>query len=111
MFDNAKTKVQQLSDKLPKPFKNFFVVSLALFIVWMLILDRDRLPRQIRKYFANQELKEEVEYYNNKIEVSEKRLQGLQNDPEKLEKLAREKYYMHKPNEDVYVIQKETVED
>lgn len=90
--------------KLPKPLRNFYAFTAVLFVLWMIFIDVDRLPRQWRKYSANQELKEEVNYYGEKISKGNQELKGLQDDKEKLERFAREKYYMHKETEDVYVI-------
>ena len=41
------------------------------------------------------------------VEKNKKDLNALLNDPKSLEKFAREKYFMRKDNEDVFVIVKE----
>ena len=107
MIGKVKGFIETLLEKVPKPFKNFFVFTAILFFLWMLFLDVDRLPRQWRKFRTNQELIKETEFYAEKIEKSNRELQGLKNDSDKLERLAREKYFMHKKTEDVYVIEKE----
>lgn len=109
MIERIKDYLEYVLEKVPKPIKNFFVFTAILFLLWMLFLDVDSIPRQWRKYRANKELKEESKFYEEKIKKSKDELQGLKNDPEKLERLAREKYYMHKKTEDVYVIEKEEV--
>lgn len=111
MIDRVKEYLESFLEKVPKPFKNFFVFTTILFVLWMLFLDVDSIPRQWRKYRANKELIQESEFYQEKIKKSKDELQGLKNDPEKLERLAREKYYMHKKTEDVYVIEKEEVKE
>jgi cell division protein DivIC len=90
--------------KIPAPLRNFYALTFAVLVLWMLFLDVDRLPRQIKKYWGNRELKEEVKYYHDKIEKGNQELKGLKTDKEKLERFAREKYYMHKDSEDVFVI-------
>lgn len=72
----------------------------------MLFIDIDNVSRQWRKYKYNEELKREVNFYEEKIKKVDEDLKGLKNDPDKLERLAREKYYMHKETEDVFVIEK-----
>jgi len=111
MIEKLKGLIETLLERVPKPFKNFFVFTAILFILWMLFLDVDSIPRQWRKFRANSELIQEVEFYKEKIDKSNKELQGLKNDPDKLERLAREKYFMHKKTEDVYVIEKKEVEE
>jgi cell division protein FtsB len=53
------------------------------------------------------ELEEEKVYYQEKIEEVKKEKEELFSDNDKLEKFAREKYLMKKPNEDVYILKKE----
>lgn len=111
MLQKIKDYLEPYLERLPKPVKNFFVFTLILFVLWMLLIDRDSMPRQLRKWSANRELREEVNYFESKIEKSKEDLEGLKNNPDKLERLAREKYYMHKETEDVYVIEKLDQED
>jgi cell division protein FtsB len=51
-------------------------------------------------------LENEKEYYQKEIEKDKKAIKGLSTE-EGLEKLAREKYYMKKDNEDIYIIEYE----
>ena len=106
MIDYLKNLWDSLHEKIPKPFRNFFVLTAVLFVLWMLLLDIDRMPRQWKKFRQNAELKSEVEYYQEKIEKGNEELKGLKDDQEKLERFAREKYFMHKKSEDVFVIEK-----
>ena len=111
MIEQIKVFWLEIKERLPKPFKNFYVLSGILFVLWMLFVDIDKMSRQWRKYRANEELKRESNFYEEKIKKADKELKGLKNDPEKLEKLAREKYYMHKKTEDVFVIEKKVVQE
>ena len=43
-------------------------------------------------------------YYEKQTQVATEQLKELQTDPANLEKFAREKYFMKKNNEDVYVL-------
>ncbi len=106
MQENIKQLWQHWTNKLPPYLRNFFVVTGLFFLFWMLFLDVDKLPSQLKRYFANEELKEEVGYYHEKILKGNEELKGLKTDKDKLEKFAREKFYMHKASEDVYVIDK-----
>jgi cell division protein FtsB len=51
-------------------------------------------------------LEDEKDYYKNEIEKDKKAIQELSTD-EGIEKLAREKYYMKKENEEIYIIEYE----
>ncbi len=87
-----------------KFLSNKYVWILLSFIVWMVFLDN-------YSFFGHQvldnqieELEENIKYYQNQIENDKREIQKLKN-PEQVEKYAREKYYMKKENEDVYIIE------
>ena len=52
------------------------------------------------------DLNNEKEYYKNEIEKDKKAIKTLSTE-DGLEKLAREKYYMKKDNEEIYIIEYE----
>lgn len=84
--------------------KNRYVWVLLFFCFWMLFLDNCSyfdhlvLDRQIA------ELEENKVYYKEEIKKDESQIKMLQNN-EQIEKYAREKYFMKKDNEDIYIIE------
>lgn len=50
-------------------------------------------------------LEDEIEIYRNQTRQNEEKLQQLHSDKECLERFARERYKMHAPNEDVFVVE------
>ena len=72
-------------------------------MVWMTFFDKGRWPIQLKLSSVAQELEQECEDYKGKIEQAKSDKVDLENN---LEKYAREKYYMHKPGEQVYIIEK-----
>jgi len=88
-------------------FKNkFFLVTVA-FVVWMIFFDKNDLLSQYQYHQEVNELKAERDFYKTESEQVAKDLDELNSNPQKLEKFAREKYFMHKDNEDVFVVVKE----
>ena len=89
-----------------KRFKNIFVIILVVFVIWMLFFDANSflIHRELNKEMDA--LEAEKEYYKNEIEKDKKAIQELSTD-EGIEKLAREKYYMKKDNEEIYIIEYE----
>jgi cell division protein FtsB len=84
----------------------YFIVS-AIMIIWIGFFDRYNLIRRLFKDgMEYRELKTEKDYYTKKIEDVKKEKEELFSNNEKLEKFAREKYYMKKDNEDVFVVEK-----
>ena len=90
--------------KLPPAARNFYVVSGALFFVWMLFLDQNDLITRLKMGSKLRDLEGEKEYYTEKIAEVEKDRNELMTNKELLEKFAREKYLMRKETEDVFVI-------
>ncbi|MGK7392202.1 MAG: FtsB family cell division protein [Candidatus Cyclobacteriaceae bacterium M2_1C_046] len=93
--------------KLPKYTKNFYFLSGMFFLVWLLFIDSNDLINQFRLTRQLNGLEKEKAYYQEKIIEVEKERKKLLNDPLMLEKYAREKYLMKKPNEDIYVVVEE----
>lgn len=93
-----------MSVKLPKTFRNFYIVTGTLFLLWMLFLDANNM---ISMYGLTSKLgafEDEWEYYEGKREEVSKDYNELFGNRETLEKFAREKYLMKKETEDVFVI-------
>ena len=87
--------------------KNKFLLALTLFVVWVAIFDRYNLVDRITAIQEIKSLESDKEYYTIKIEEDSVALENLTQDPQYLERFAREKYLMKKDNEDVFVIVKE----
>jgi cell division protein DivIC len=85
--------------------KNKFFIIGVLFIIWMLFLDN-------YCYFDAQKdlntqleaLENQKKYYKTEIYNDQKSIKELKN-PAQIERYAREKYYMKKDSEDIYVIE------
>ncbi len=91
-------------NRAPKIFRNFYFITGMFFIVWMLFIDSADLFGHVGLRSKLSELKAQKEFYQEKIKQVEAEREALLNDPELLERFAREKYYMKKPNEDVFVV-------
>ena len=91
-------------NKIPRPFRNFYFVSLVIFLLWMLLLDSNNLVARFQLSSKLNSLENEKEYYEEKIKEVEKDHNELFGDRESLEKFAREKYLMKKESEDIYIV-------
>lgn len=84
---------------------NFYVSTTSVFLIWMLFFDSNDFLSQFRYMRQLHAAKKEKEYYEEKtLEVSRER-EELQNNPELLEKFAREKYLMKRADEDVFLVE------
>lgn len=84
--------------------RNKYVLTLAIFILWMLLFDSSNWIDVFREYRKIKKFEKEKEYYMQKIENDRNRLNELRTNNENLEKFAREQYLMKKPNEDIFII-------
>lgn len=89
-----------------KFLSNRYVWVLLFFGVWMLFLDT-------YSYFDHRILDHEInalennkKYYQEEIKKDQNNIKLLKN-PDQIEKYAREKYYMKKDSEDIYIIEYE----
>lgn len=82
----------------------FYYVSTSVLLVWMLVLDNNDITVQYRLYTELAELKAEHAYYKHKLRELKTERAAVMGNPALLEKYAREKYFMKRPKEDVFVI-------
>ncbi|MBP4140450.1 septum formation initiator family protein [Flavobacterium sp. P4023] len=87
-----------------KFLSNKYVWVLMFFCIWMTFLDNYSyfdhriLDQQI------QDLEDNASYYKEEIRKDQENIKQLKNS-EQIEKYAREKYYMKKDSEDIYIIE------
>lgn len=82
------------------------MLILILFIIWMIFFDTN-------SYFIHNELdsdinalEENAEFYQKEIDNDKTFIKKME-DSNEMEKFAREKYYLKKENEDIYIIEHE----
>jgi cell division protein FtsB len=92
-----------------KVMTNIYLIILTVFVVWMLFFDEN-------SYLTHREFNQEIEdlqtwieYHKKKTAEDKKTIQNLQDSLE-LERFAREKYLMKKKNEDIYIIEFDTIQ-
>lgn len=94
----------KFSDKIPTVFRNKYLLTLIIFLVWLLLLDSNNLIARYKEMRELHKLRIDREYYIKRIEVDKRKLYELKTDNHNLEKFAREQYRMKKPDEDLYII-------
>ncbi len=81
---------------------NKYSVSAGLFVVWMLFFDKHNFFTQWNLRSAVHELETSIEEYHEQLVEAEAAHKDLMNNKEKF---AREKYLMHRPDEDIFLFQ------
>lgn len=87
-----------------------YLITLLIFGVIVIFLDENSLIRRLQLYHESSELRSEIDKYRTEFENSTRRLNELAVDSVAIERVARERYLMKKPNEDIYVFE-EDMED
>ena len=93
-----------LADRMPSWMKNKYILTILVFLVWIILLDPNNLISRVREVRTRNRLEREKEYYMNRIEEDRRKLTELRTSNENLEKYAREQYRMKKPDEDLFII-------
>ena len=94
----------KFTDRIPASFRNKYLLTIFLFLIWIILLDSNNLISRLKDMRELSRLKTDREYYLNKIEEDSRKLRELKTDNHNLEKFAREQYRMKKPDEDLYIV-------
>lgn len=93
-----------------KVFRNKYFLSVIVFVVWVSFFDRNDLFTQWDRKQELQRLETSTAFYEKEIANTKKELMDLNNNPITLEKFAREKFYLKRPNEEIFLINDSTDE-
>ncbi len=92
-----------------KIIKNRFIIVTLVFLGYLIFLDQYNFHAQYRLLSELSHLEDEKEFYQNELYKDSLTYHTLFNNKENIEKYARERFMMKKPNEDIFLIVK--VED
>jgi cell division protein DivIC len=91
-------------NKVPTVFRNKYILTILIFVVWILLLDSNNLISRFQDMRELHRLNKDREYLQNKVEVDKKKINELKTDNHNLEKFGREQYLMKKPDEDLFIV-------
>ena len=98
------SELMKLLTHIPSWLKNKFFISAAAFIAWILFFDEKDLFTGYRHIQELNQLQQSKQYYTGQIAREQAELEKLKNNPATLEKYAREKYYMKRDQEDLFLV-------
>jgi cell division protein FtsB len=84
--------------------RKFYSGTFVVWLVWILFLDNNNLKVVVSNRMKMKALEKERDMFQEKIARVKRERSEVFGNPKLLEKWAREKYLMRRPNEDVYVI-------
>ena len=82
-----------------------YLITIVAFLVIIVFLDENSLIQRAKHQQEINTLNAEIEKYRKQYEEDTEKLKELTNNPEAMEKIAREKYLMKKPNEDIFIFE------
>jgi cell division protein FtsB len=90
-----------------KYINNRYFYTGLLFFVWLAFFDENNLIEQIRLSNKVNDLESREKFYRKEIEITNNEIKAFETDTALLEKFAREKYFIKKDKEDIFVIVRE----
>ena len=82
-----------------------YLITILVFLLIIVFLDENSLIQRAKHQREINALKTEIEKYRKQYEEDTEMLKELEENPEALEKIAREKYFMKKSNEDIFIFE------
>ena len=92
------------NSKFFKLISNLYILTSFIFFNWIFFIDSNSILVNLKLKKEINELSERKSLLEKQIEIDKKIISNLKN-PDSLEKYAREKLYMKKDNEDIYIIE------
>jgi cell division protein FtsB len=83
-----------------------YLTTIAIFLLWMSFLDENNWIMRVQHKAEIATLNSEIQRYRTQFNDDTERLQELTENPDALEKVAREKYFMKRLDEDVFIFDK-----
>ena len=90
-----------------KILKNRYAIATLIFLGYLLIFDQYNFRAQYKLMSELNQLHDEKDFYQAELIKDSMTYHTLFNNPENLEKFARERFKMKKDNEDVFLIVRE----
>ncbi len=97
----GKSPFRSYLESIPSPLYNKYLIVIIVFFTWVLFFDKHDIITQWKLKQTVEKLEDDKAYYADQIEQAESDRYDLDVNREKF---ARERYYMKRDNEDVFII-------
>jgi len=92
------------NSKFFKLFSNIYILISTVFLIWILFLDSNSVVVNIKLKSQINDLEKKINQLQKEIEIDKKLIATLKN-LDSLEKYGREKHFMKKQNEEIFIIE------
>ena len=93
--------------KKKRSLKPYLLMALVLIFILYLLINDDGLIKYYSQKSEIDDINNQIQKIENRIEDHKKEIDSLKNDPVKIEKIARKKYYMKLKNEKLIKIKEQ----
>ncbi len=90
--------------KFVRIITNRYLIVTSVFAVIVLFVDRNNLIRWAGDYIEVLRQEKVIRQYGRDINALDSKLDELTSDKDSLEKFAREQYYFHREDEEVFIV-------
>lgn len=95
-------KIKEIALKI---VKNKYLLATTIFLFIIIFVDNDNLRKRFANSMEIKRLNSEIEQYKEEYKEATRKLEDLERSREGIEKIARERYFMKKDNEDIFVFE------
>ncbi|MDO4779658.1 MAG: septum formation initiator family protein [Bacteroides sp.] len=95
-------KIKEIALKI---VKNKYLLATTIFLFIIIFIDDDNLRKRFSNTVEIKRLNSEIEQYKEEYKEATRKLEDLERSREGIEKIARERYFMKKDNEDIFVFE------
>lgn len=97
------------SSRWYKMFLNKYLIVGVFFLIWMIFFDQN-------SYFIHRELDKDIQklnrdknYYQEKLTKETIQINRMKRDSNEIERIAREKHFLKKEDEDVFIVEEQKI--
>lgn len=99
--------MKRLLQRIPDRLRNRYGVVLAVLAAWVMLFADNDLWTLWKNHRELSRMEQQSEWYAAEIARTKEQLAEIANDKDLLEKFARERYFMKRENEDIFVLVQE----
>ena len=96
--------------KIFNVLKKTYVIIIVFFVIWMIFFDTNSMLMHLELNQKIKKLENQKNYYKKEIKKDKASIYGIESDSG-IEKYAREKLFMKKENEEIFLIEFDTLDE
>lgn len=81
-----------------------YLITIVVGVIWVGFVDENSAMQCIKYRMRVSELKSEIAHYDEQTRMANEELQAIATNPNAIEKIARERYFMKAEDEDIFVL-------